>query len=195
MRRWPAFSLVEMAVVLMITGMLLVQLPILMKIYKTHQTKQQIDLAIKSLGAYVAQHLPLPEPESPRADEEFILRGTLPYEKLGIKRKNPEIQYAVDRTLTDKKTHAENNGLCGIPACNHFINAVSPVRDMIAFELSADSIKMQVTRNNFMAQYCGTVCTLFANDACQAPTHMTPHSNVTTFTAKPLSPEEQAFFD
>lgn len=157
MRRWPAFSLVEMAVVLMIAGMLLIQIPILMKIYKTHQTKQQIDLAIKSLGAYVAQNLPLPKPESPRTDEEFILRGTLPYKKLGITRKGSAIQYAVDRALTEDSSRLHAH-FCKMNLENRFNTDVSVTNDLIAFELSADKIKIAMTRNNFAAQYCGLVC-------------------------------------
>lgn len=156
MRRWPAFSLVEMAVVLMITGILLTHIPILIKFYKTHQIKQQIDLATKSLGAYVATNLPLPLPDQPRADEQFILKGILPYKKLGIKRKGPMIQYAVDRKLTEDKSrlHAE---FCKMDLPNHFPD-VSMENDLVAFELSADGIKVAMTRNNFATQCCGMVC-------------------------------------
>ena len=60
MKRWPAFSLIEVAIVLFIIGLLLTRIPAFLNFYKTFETKQQIDLAIKSLGAYVAQNKPLP---------------------------------------------------------------------------------------------------------------------------------------
>ena len=104
MKRWPAFSLVEMAVILMISGVLLTRIPAIMNFYKTYETKQQIELGLRSLGACVAKNFPLPQPDPPRNDDEFILRGTLPYKKLGIKIKGPAIQYAVDRKLTENKS-------------------------------------------------------------------------------------------
>lgn len=158
MKRWTAFSLVEMAIFLMITGILLTRVPALVNYYKTLQTKQQIDLAIKSLGACVAQNSPLPEPELPRSDSEFILRGILPYKKLGIKRKGAAIQYSVDRELTQKTSclHAE---FCRTDLKNHFDTDLPLEKDLIAFELSVgDGSKTTITRNNFAAQYCGMPC-------------------------------------
>jgi hypothetical protein len=156
-KRWPAFSLVEIAVVLMIMGILLVRMPALMNFYKTYETKQQIDLAIRSLGAHVAKNFPLPEPDPPRSDQGFILQGELPYKKLGIKRKSPVIQYAVDQVLTEDKSslHAE---FCKMDLDNHFTTDRPPEKDLIAFKLSAGEIEVVMTRNNFVAQYCGTVC-------------------------------------
>lgn len=175
MKRWPAFSLVEMAIVLMITGMLLTHMPALIKIHKTHQAKQQIDLAIKSLGAYVAKGSPLPLPAPPRTDEEFILKGTLPYEELGIIRKGAPIKYNVDKALTDESSLITDNGLCNLSLQNHFGPDMSAKRDLVAFELSANGITETVTRNNFMAQYCGIVCA----PSTQAVTRSTALFNVT----------------
>lgn len=183
MKRWPAFSLVEMAIVLVITGMLLTHIPALIKIHKTHQTKQQMDLAIKSLGAYVAKGSPLPLPAPPRTDEEFILKGTLPYEELGITRKGAPIKYNVDKALTDKSIlTTDDNGLCNLNLQNRFGPDMSAKKDLVAFELSANGITETVTRNNFMAQYCGIVCAL----STQAVTRSTDLFNVTNGPKAPL---------
>ncbi|MEK7654666.1 MAG: hypothetical protein AAB323_00205 [Pseudomonadota bacterium] len=191
MKRWSAFSLVEMAVVLMIAGMLLMQVPVLMKIYKTHQAKQQIDLALKSLGAYVAQNHPLPEPDPPRKDEEFILRGTLPYKKLGITKKHPEIQYAVDRQLTKCKLLTN---FCD-KLDNHFLPTDLILEDdLIACELSVGETKNWVTRNNFAAQYCDHVCPKLLNRPDVVPPTPAFNNNVATVTAQQLSPEERDYF-
>ena len=156
MKRWPAFSLIEVAIVIFIMGLLLTRIPALMNFYKTFETKQQIDLAIKSLGAYVAQNRPLPIPADLKDNDSPILRGTLPYKILGIKRKGTTIEYAVDRAL------AEPEIVLGTTFCNNFPNHFQtdglPEKDLIAFELSAGPIKVSMTRNNFVAQCCGTVC-------------------------------------
>jgi hypothetical protein len=193
MKRWPAFSLVEIAIVLMITGMLLTGVPALMNFYKIHQTKQQIDLAIKSLGACVAKNFPLPQPDLPRTDGEFILRGTLPYKKLGIKRKGPAIQYAVDRVLTEDKSRIHSD-FCNMDLQNHF--ATDHVeKDITAFELSVDKIKVTMTRNNFVAQYCGMVCHAPAPKKSSANETLPLSSeHVAIVQAKKLSPEELAIF-
>lgn len=195
MKRWPAFSLVEIAIVLMITGMLLTSVPALINFYKIHQTKQQIDLAIKSLGACVAKNFPLPPPDLPRTDDEFILRGTLPYKKLGIKRKGPAIQYAVDRVLTEDKSRIHSD-FCNMELQNHF--ATDHVeKDITAFELSVDKVKVTMTRNNFVAQYCGTVCHAPApkkTAANETPQPLLSSEHLVTVKAKKLSPEELAIF-
>jgi|GEM_PF-5695390 len=158
MKRWPAFSLIEISIVLFIMGLLLTRIPVLLNFYKTFEAKQQIDLAIKSLGAHVAKNLPLPIPDNmPSAESDAsILRGTLPYKTLGIKRKGTVVRYAVDRALTDPGV------VLGGMFCNDFPNNFQadgvPEKDLIAFELSAGSIKTSITRNNFVAQYCGRVC-------------------------------------
>jgi hypothetical protein len=192
MRRWPAFSLVEIAIVLLITGLLLTRIPALMNIYKTHQTKQQIDLAIKSLGAYVARNTVLPPPDPPHTDEEFILRGTLPYKKLGIKRKGPVIQYAVDRALTELKVNLETAGFCNPELRNHFLTENPPPQDLIAFELSVgDRIKETLTRNNFSAQYCDRVCKAPSQTIRLPEDRDRPGVPEMHHSTKPPSPEER----
>lgn len=194
MKRWPAFSLVEMAVILMISGVLLTRIPAMMNFYKTYETKQQIELAIKSLGACVAKNFPLPQPDPnlPRTDDEFILCGTLPYKELGIKRKGPAIRYAVDRALTHPKIHLDiedKGGFCNLELDNHFATHC-PKKDIIAFELSVDKIKVIITRNNFSAQYCGTVCKPIA----PKPTYKHTPNEERLKTVKELSPEERDAF-
>lgn len=161
MRRWPAFSLIEISIVLFIAGILILQIPPLVNFYKSLETKQQIDLAIKSLGAHVAQNLPLPIPENLKTDMDAdILRGTLPYKTLGMKRKGAVIQYAVDRALTESNSVLKTNFCNAFP--NHFpIAAGLHEKDLVAFELSAGKTKIFITRNNFSAQYCETVCKAF----------------------------------
>ena len=157
MKRWPAFSLVEIAIVLMIVGVLMTRVPALMNFYKTYETKQQIDLALRSLGACVAQNRPLPAPAPPCDDSGTILRGTLPYKILGIKKKGATINYAIDRYFTGEDARLRAD-FCRRDLPNYFENESAPARDVVVFELSSGKTKVSVTRNNFVAQYCGTVC-------------------------------------
>ncbi len=154
MKRWPAFSLVETAIVLFIFGLLLTYVPVFTKIVKTHTERQEIELVLKSLGAYVAQNDMLPTPLS-SVEEGDILRGYVPYKTLGIKQKYGTIHYAMDKRFTGPSMKI--TGFCKT-APNNVFPIETPPNDPTVLELSLGNSKVNITRNNFAAQYCGFVC-------------------------------------
>lgn len=153
MKKTPAFSLLEIAIVLLIIGtMMATVMPIVTRFHKTIEAKTHIEIALKSLGAYVAMHHVLPVPDAIHTNGN-IIRGALPYQRLGLFKKGPMIQYAVDKILTITST---TYNFCSDHP-NHF-GGNTLEKDLVALELSIDHHKVQISRNNFYAQYCGGVC-------------------------------------
>lgn len=162
--RIPAFALLEISIVLIVIGFLIVTiLPLFVKMQRKIETQKCVEIALQSLGGFVAMHGYLPKPDNITIDDEYILQGQLPVHQLGLSpSKKFKMKYAVEKKLTDERKRLN----VSVPSCNfcnpefenHFPTELPLSKDIIAFKLTKEPLTVSITRNNFVAQYCGTVC-------------------------------------
>ena len=123
-RRLPAFSLIEVAIVLMILGIIAgMGLPALGNMLTTqkHQlTRQRQERVLQALAAYALQHnkLPWPSSDTRGIEDRRAQRGIVPYKTLGISEAeardgyNHWMTYIPHQQLTMEPDGEAHKGMC-----------------------------------------------------------------------------------
>ncbi|MDR1910508.1 MAG: type II secretion system GspH family protein [Holosporales bacterium] len=109
-RKNTGFSLLEVAIALMVLGVLstvlLESTLIIQKRMQMHTTQERMEMILASLAAYTLRHSRLPAPDKSAVQDENAYIGTVPYEELGLAPYmvrdgwNQPIIYAVEESLT-----------------------------------------------------------------------------------------------